>query len=60
MKKTMPPTFHRILTTTALCLAAGGLGLMFRLRGVSPELGVALITFASNEMKHSQGASKIK
>ena len=22
MKKTMPPTFHRILATTALCLAA--------------------------------------
>ena len=24
MKKTMPPTFHRILATTALCLAAVG------------------------------------
>ena len=54
------PTIPKILATTALCLAAGGLGLMFSLRGVSPELGVALITFASNEMKHSQGASRIK
>ncbi len=53
-------TIPRILPPTALCLAAMGLGLMFSLRGVSPELGVALITFASNEMKHSQGASKIK
>ena len=27
---------------------------------MSSQSGVVLITFASNEMKHSQGASKIK
>ena len=44
MKKTMPPTFHRILTTTALCLAAVGvnklhlefytLGYIDKMRGI--------------------------
>ena len=42
----METTFPRILATTALCLAAMGLGLMFSLRGVSPELGVSGFTLA--------------
>ena len=40
------PTIPKILATTALCLAAMGLGLMFSLRGVSPELGVSGFTLA--------------
>lgn len=40
------PAIHRILTTIVLYLAAMGLGLMFSLRGVSPELGVSGFTLA--------------
>ena len=42
----MKTIFRKILTTSALCLVAAGLGLMLSLRGVSPELGVSGFTLA--------------